>query len=138
MIKENGIKITKHWSNDPCAAEREEKLILKLLDVNLVETTIHADEVEKRRENFVKVGEERKVGDYYRRVERWYLGYIDKCLVLTIEETGGTAREYGEFYETYVLPLAKIVEARKITRKIGGGCGPDYEPKEETEIQQIV
>ena len=44
----------------------------------------------------------------------------------------------GEFYETYVLPLAKTIEAKKVTKKVGGGCGPDYEPAEEIEVQQIV
>ena len=79
-----------------------------------------------------------RTGDWYRQVERWYLGFINKCLIFTIEEVGGTAREYGEYYETFVLPLAKVIEARKITRRIGGGCGPDYEPAEEIEVQQIV
>ena len=138
LIKENGIKIIKYEHNDPCMAEKEEKLELKLLDVNLVETSIYADEVEKKRENFVEIKEERRTGDWYRRFERWYVGFVGKCLVFTIETITNTAREYGKFYETYVMPLAKIVEARKIIRRVGGSCGPDYEPSEEIEIQQIV
>ena len=138
LIKENGIKIIKYEHNDPCMAEKEEKLILKLLDNELVEVSINADEARKSRKNFVKVREEREVGDYYRKFERWYLGFIGKCLVFTIEVAGGTVREYGEFYETYVLPLAKTIEAKKVTKKVGGGCGPDYEPAEEIEVQQIV
>jgi len=138
VIEKNGIKITKYRSNDPCSLDKEEVLDLTLLDGAIVETKIYADIVRKERRSFVEIKEDREIGNGYRRVERWYLGFVGKCLVFTIETTVDAVREYGEYYETYVLPLAKLIDGRKITKKIGGGCGPDYEPAEEIEVQQIV
>ena len=138
LIKENGIKITKYRSNDPCSLDKEEILDLVLLDDVIVETKIYADAVERERKNFVKIKEDREVREGYRKIERWYLGFIGKCLVFAIEVAEGTVREYGEFYETYILPLAKVIEAQKVVKRVGGGCGPDYEATEEVEVQKIV